>query len=250
MGCTCIARPTLPDSRGRDTTEVSKTERIPGIAHVTFTDSTMRVDPMLGDAIRYVAVDSVRFRQPDEPEATLVFVRDDANERSQGIESMGAGLGQSMARVSAVDALGSLWLAALWVAGLVLSLVAMMFGALRWVVRRLRRTPASVSVSRTAWRVAACAAAFVAMQALLLSIGSEDIQALGTRTAISASLWAAGILFGLGALIGAAITWQTPAVPGRWARVSLWTVRVVTSLNVVAATYLTLGGGIGWRTWV
>jgi hypothetical protein len=32
--------------------------------------------------------------------------------------------------------------------------------------------------------------------------------------------------------------------------VSLWTVRSVATLNVIAAAYLVVTGWIGWRTWV
>ena len=225
-------------------------ERIPGIVHVTFSDSAMRLKPMLGAARLYVAVDSMLFRRPGEPGATLAFVRDEANGRPEGIESFGAGLGASMARVPALDAVGSFAIAALWVAGLALSLVAMVFGALRWVVRRVRRLPATRAAAALPWRVAALAAVLIVTQLALLAFGSDDLQALGTLSATSGGVLVAGYLFCLASLAGARSAWGTARGEGRWSRVSLWTVRSAATLNVIAAAYLVTAGWIGWRTWV
>jgi len=227
-------------------------ERIPGVVRVSFTDSSLRVKPMLGEPGNYVAVDSVRFRRPGEPEATFVFVRDDANGRPEGIETMGAGLGMSMARVPAVDAIGTFAIAALCIAGVALSLVAMVFGALRWVVRRVRRRPSAAAAAAMPWRVAAFVAILATVHFGLLGAGSGDVRAIGTLTPLSGTMWATGILFGLAALAGAVLTWRTPApaAAGRWARLSLWTVRGVATTNLIAAAYLTYWGWIGWRTWV
>ena len=225
-------------------------ERLASVIHVSFTDSTARFKPLLGPAKGYVAVDSTRFRRPGEPEATIAFVRDDANGRPEGIEAFGTGLGSSLARVPAIDAVGTPAIAALWVLGLVLSFVAMLFGGLRRVVRRLRHQPSTVSVVAAPWRVAACVALLIVMHLVLFAVGSGSIRAVGTLTLVSGAIWAAGILFGLAALVCAAVAWRTRAVEGRWARLSLWTVRGVATLNVIAAAYLTFWGWIGWRTWV
>ncbi len=225
-------------------------ERIPGIVHVTFTDSVMRLKPMLGAASNYVAVDSMLFRRPGEPGATLAFVRDEANGRSEGIESFGAGLGASMARVPALDAVGSFAIAALWAAGLALSLVAMVFGALRWVVRRVRRHPVARAAAALPWRISALAAAFIVTQLALLAFGSDDLQALGTLSATSGGVLVAGYLFCLASLAGARLAWGAASAEGRWAHLSVWTARGVATLNVIAAAYLVMSGWIGWRTWV
>jgi len=225
-------------------------ERIPGIVHVTFTDSTMRLKPMLGAGSNYVAVDSVRFRRMGEPEATLAFVRDETNGRAEGIESFGAGLGASMARVSVIDAVGSFAMAALWVAGLALSLVAMVFGALRWVVRRVRRRPATRAVTAMPWRVAAIATMCIVVNVACIAIGSNDLQAMGNLTAWSGGMLAAGYLYCLASLAGARIAWGAAPAEGRWSRVSLWMVRGAATLHVIAAAYLVMSGWVGWRTWV
>ncbi|MBL0171183.1 MAG: serine hydrolase [Gemmatimonadaceae bacterium] len=225
-------------------------ERIPGIVHVTFRDSTMRLKPILGDAIDFVAVDSVRFRQPGQSEATLVFVRDDANGRAEGIEWVGATLGVSMARVTAVDGVGRFAVAVVWIAGLCLSGVAMAFGALRFMIRRVRRRSVHRASTAPAWRIAAAAASLVVVQIALFSVGIESVQTLGNPTPISVSIWVIGMLFGFLALLCAWVAVRVPASPSRWALVSRWSVRAVAGLNVVAATYLLVNGWIGWRTWL
>lgn len=225
-------------------------ERIPSLLHVSFTDLTMRFKPILGPANTYVAVDSGRFRRMGEPEATLVLVRDDANGRSEGIELFSTKLGSSLARVPAVDALGTSAIVVLWVAGLALSFIAMVFGALRWMVRRMRRRPSTVATAATPWRVAAGVALLVVTHFVLLAVGSGDINAIGRLTLVSGTIWAAGILFALAALVGAVVAWRTRAAEGRWAGCSLWTVRGVATLDLIAAAYLTYWGWIGWRTWV
>lgn len=225
------------------------TERIPGVAHVTFTDSTMRIKPLFGDARTFVPVDSLRFRRRGEPEATLVFVHDEVNGRPEGIESVGAGLGASMARISALDALGSALLAALWTVGLVLALLAMVFGAVRWVVRRVRRREAARPATATAWRVEAVVAALIVAQIALFARGVESLQAIGTLSPLSVSIWASGVLFAVVALIGAVVAWRTPRAPGVWATTSRWTVRAIALVNVIAVWYLIASHWIGWRTW-
>jgi hypothetical protein len=225
-------------------------ERIPSLLYVSFTDSTLRLKPILGAGNTFVAVDSMRFRRAGEPEATLAFVRDGANGRTEGIELFGTKLGSSLARVGAVDALGTSAIVVLWVAGLALSFIAMVFGALRRMVRRVRHRPSTVATAATAWRVAAVVTLLVVTHFVLLIVGSGDINAIGRLTFLSGTVWSAGILFALTALMGAVVAWRMPAADGLWARLSLGTVRGVAMLNVIAAAYLTYWGWIGWRTWV
>ena len=226
------------------------TEHIPSLTRVSFTDSTMRVKPILGAGHDYVAVDSVRFRRYGQSEATLVFVRDEANDRAEGIETVGAGLGESLARVSAVNGLGGFAIAALFVVGIALSLVAMVFGALRWLVRRVRGRSTGRSVNAVPWRVSAAVALLIVVNIAGIVIGANDLQALGNLSPVSGTAWAAGILFCLGTVAAAWITWRARRVEGRWARMSLWSVRTIAAVNVVTAAYLVFWGWIGWRTWI
>jgi CubicO group peptidase (beta-lactamase class C family) len=224
-------------------------QRIIGVRPVAFAGSTMRLGQLIGAASTYVAVDSARFRRPGEPEATLAFVHDEANGRPEGIESVGAGLDGSMARVPAIDAVGSVTIAMLWLCGLLWSVVAMAFGGLRWVVRRVRHQPTMVAVAPAPWRFAAAASLVFLVHLVSFGVGSDDIHLGGTLTLVSGTMWATGILFALAALAGAVVAWRTRAASGRWAHLSSWTVRGVATLNLLAAAYLTAWGWIGWRTW-
>ena len=224
-------------------------ERIVGVRHVTFTDSAMMMKPIIGRGVDFVAVDSLRFRRKAEPEATLAFVHDTANGRDAGIESVGAGLGASMARVSAIDAVGTFVTSALFVIAQALALIAILFGAVRWIVQRLRHRTLVRPPAVFAWRATAMLAVLFAANVGLLIIGSDDIRAIGSLTLLSGTSWLAGVLFALGAVPSAVIAFRRVAVSGRWSSVSMWTVRAVAALDVVAAAYLVVFGWTGWRTW-
>ncbi|HEX7545321.1 MAG TPA: serine hydrolase, partial [Gemmatimonadaceae bacterium] len=189
-------------------------ERLGALSYVSFTDSTMRMKPILGATANLVAVDSIRFRRVGEPEATLAFVRDDANGRPEGFELFSTKLGTSAARKSALDAIGTSAIAALWVLGIALSCVAMVFGGLRWMVRRLRRLPSTRSVAAVAWRAAAFVALLIVTHFVLLAVGSGDVRAIGELTPLSGTMWAAGILFCLAVLVGAMVAWRTRTAEG------------------------------------
>jgi CubicO group peptidase (beta-lactamase class C family) len=221
---------------------------IPSIAEVSFTDTAMRFAPWLDDEHGYVPVDSLRFRRKTESEATLAFVRDAENQRPAGIEMQGGGLFMSLTRISTLDAVVSMVCMTLWVASLALSFLAMVFGGVRWVVRRSRRRPTPRAAVAVPWRLAAIASACVAANFVFAMLGSGDVQTLGRVTWISVSVLLAGYLYCVFALILVRTVWATPG-GGRWARVSLWSVRAVAVLHVIAAAYLVSMGWIGWRTW-
>lgn len=225
-------------------------ERIPNMVYVSFSDLTMSVKPLLGPARAFVPVDSLRFRMMGQNQATFAFVRDAANGRPEGFERIGGSLGQSFARVSTASAITRIAVAALWLAGLGLTVVAMVFGALRWVVRKVRRTMAARATAAIAWRVAAATTLCLLLNVVCISIGSGNIANLGTLTMWSAGLLLTGYLYCVGALASARIAWSTPHGTERWTAVSVWTVRGVAMLHVVAAASLVMQGWIGWRTWV
>ena len=226
------------------------TEHIPSLARISFTESTMTMNALLGSSTEYVAVDSVRFRRRGASEATLVFVADDANGRPQGIEAVGSGLGGSFARVSAFNALGGFAVALVFVAGLLTSLVAMLFGTVRWMVRRLRHRPDLRSAAATPWRLAALAAVFVLANVLFVLIGTDDLQRIGTLSLFSGGAYATGLLFALVAFAGVWLSWRARGADRTWGKLSLWSARLVNSANAATAVYLIYWGWIGWRTWV
>ena len=224
-------------------------ERIFSVTRASFDSLTLRMKPAFGAATIYVPVDSVRFRAMGQSEPTLAFVRDSANGRPEGIESFGGRLGASLARVSAIDAVGSLGVACLFIAGVLLSLIAVTFGALRWTVHRIRRRPRLAPAAAPAWRMAAFAALCMVVHIAMLAIGTGDIEALGTLSTVSGTLWAAGIAFCIATLLLALRAWSAPAAGGRWWLVSRVTVRGVAVLNLAAATYLVMWGWVGWMSW-
>jgi len=224
-------------------------ERVFALTHASFDDLTLHLEPPFGDVTVFVPVDSVRFRAMGQSEPTLAFVRDDANGRPEGIESFGNRLGVSMARVPAIDAVGTLGVACLFIAGCLLSLTAMAFGALRWTVRRVRGRTHPAAPAASAWRVAALAALCMVVHVVMLAIGSGDVEALGTLSKVSGTMWLTGILFCIATLVLALLAWNTQA-EGRWQGVSRFTVRSVAVLNLAATTYLLMWGWIGWKPWV
>ena len=223
-------------------------EHIPSITHVTFTDNGMHVGGWLDKGDDYVAVDSLRFRRTYDTEATLAFVRDPANNRPQGIELQGSGLFDSMGRISATEAMLSMACTVLWLAGLALSVIAMLFGAVRWIVRKLRKQPSTRAAAATSWRVAAIATLMMLLNLVCVALGSADVAALGNLTLYSGGMITAGYLFCLFTLMLGRTAWGAKAST-TWSRISLWTVRGVSVVNVVAAAYLVRWGWIGWKTW-
>ncbi|MBI3567820.1 MAG: serine hydrolase [Gemmatimonadetes bacterium] len=224
-------------------------ERLLDLSHITFTDSTLRLAPLMGKGSEFVPVGERLFRRRGEPVATLALVTDSANGRAEGTESFGSRLGGSTQRVSALDALGSLGVAALWLAGVALSAIVTLFGALRWIVRRVRGRAQVRAAVATPWRLAFASTLLVCVNVVLLGAGSGEVRFLGNLTALSATLWASGVAFAVLALIGLVAAFRSKAASSRWDKMSLVTARAVWVLNGVAAVYLTLGGYIGWRTW-
>jgi CubicO group peptidase (beta-lactamase class C family) len=224
-------------------------ERLTNIGHVTFHDHSFILKPLFGDRMRYIAVDSLRFRRPGQREATLAFVRDAANDRERGIEDVGAGLGTSYAQVSAIDALGTVALTFGWVAAMVLALVAMLFGAGRWVWRRVRKQPAVRAEAAGTWRAVAVSALLIVAYVFLLATTAESLSVIGKRNAVTLCTYAIGWLFVASTLVGAWVAVGASAGASRWSRVSLMTARLAVALALVAAGYGVYWGLIGWATW-
>ena len=224
-------------------------ERIVSVSRVTITDTSLTLTPLFDKAEVGIPVDSTHFREAGEGAATMALVVDTANGRPAGIETMGGGLGTSWERVSTAQALTNIVLAALWLAGLLLTIAAALFGVVRWIARKVRKRPTPLAAAASAWWVALAAAVALLTNVILLSVGMNDLHAIGTLTGVSGGSWGAGVVFLALALIGVFVAWRGNATATRWERVSLVTVRLVLALNFVAATYLAWWGYIGWRTW-
>lgn len=228
---------------------VAFAERLLGVDHLTFTDTSLVLQPLLDDVSEMIPVDSLLYRGRGEPVATMALVSDPGNGASEGLENFGPRLGGSAVKVSAFNALGSAALAALWCLAALLSLAAALFGGVRWVVRRLRKRPTPRPAVATPWRWAMLATLFALLNVGLLIAASDDLLALGKLTAMSGGMHVAGVLFALASLAGVVIAVRGAAATTRWEKVSLATARVVLVMNLVAACYMTYWGYIGWRTW-
>ena len=214
----------------------------------SFTDSTLRISPVLGKATTLLAIDSMRFRTPGAGAATLALVPASMNDDTDGAEMA---LGDSLHRVPTGIALLQMLVAALWAVALTLSLVAMLFGGVRWLVRRVRkRHVPSDNPAAMFWRWAAASSLLLIANLGALSVASEDLNAIGSFSALSASAWTLGILFAAAAFAGAIAALRRRKGMTGWRRVSLFTARVALLLQAVAAGYLIAFGFIGWKTWV
>ena len=224
-------------------------ERILNVEHVTFGDSSVEVKPLFGDASTLIPVGPRLFRRANEPVATLVFVNDSANGRPQGMESFGARLGGSSARVSTLSALGTLALTCCWLAAVLWSVIVALFSAIRWIVRRMRMRTAAPSAATVPWRFAIAAGIAITVNLLVLVASANDVRVVGNATPPSIIVWVAGILFAIVSIAGGLVAYRRRATSTRWERVSLAAARIVITLDLVAAIYLTYWRYIGWRTW-
>ena len=224
-------------------------DRILGLRRITVGDAGLTVSPLIGEALRYVAVDSLRFRRPGEREATLALVRDEANGRPLGVEDAAGGLPTSLAKAATFEALGTVTVAMLFAAGIALSFLAMLWGGGRRLVARLRRRPLSPAPARAAWRWLALLGAVVTAWVALFSKGMADVLDLGNRNGLTVALW--GLGWGYLALSVVALWrgWRWDGAEGRWPRLSQGVARVLLAVSVTSAAYLTWWGLIGWRTW-
>ncbi len=209
----------------------------------------MVVAPLLGRARRFVAVDSMRFRRPGEREATLAFVRDEANDRAHGIEDVAGGLATSLGRVSAVRALGSIAIAAVCLGGLVLALIAMVWAVLRRVIAKARKQPFAAAPMRRAWRGLALLGVMSGAWLVLSGNAANDLQVIGNFNATTAIIWALGHVFVLGSALVLPFTWRGEASTGTWSALSRWTARSVMLCAVISAGYQLSVGVLGWKTW-
>lgn len=224
-------------------------ERLLGLMRMAFPGDSMRLRPLLGDALSFVPVDSVHFRQRGESVASLAFVHDAGNGRPLGIEMGSPGLGVSMARVGTGQVWTELILAGAWLLGSLAGVVALVVAPVRALVRRLRGVSPAPSPARSLWRSAIVASLLLAAIFVAVAMSGVDINQLGRLTPTSATIYAAGLAFAAWAIFGFGLALRRRPVSGRWQTASLWTARSVLALHLVAAGYLTYWGFIGWQTW-
>jgi CubicO group peptidase (beta-lactamase class C family) len=222
-------------------------ERILGLTQVTVSDSGLRVAPVLGGATDYLAVDSLRFRQRGQAVATLALTRDAANGRAFGMD--GGSLGASSERIGAASAIVQIGIAGLWLCAVALSLIAMVFGAVRWMVRRVRHRTQTPATAAPLWRTAAVLTALLLVHLICLQLARSDLSAFGTVSPLSVGMVLTGILFAVMALLGLLRALRRRPTTSRWDQLSVLTARSALVLYSIVAAYAVVGRYIGWRPW-
>jgi CubicO group peptidase (beta-lactamase class C family) len=222
-------------------------ERLIGLTHVTFSDSLALTRPMFGEVTAHPAVDSMRFRRHGQSVATLAFSRDSLNGRTRAFDDED---GTSFARISTGEAWISIALLVGWVVAVIVPLVAICFGMVRWLVRKARRRNTPTAPTAAQWRIAAGASAMMVLHAAALAAASSNLAAFGTVSRISVLLVGSAILFAVFAVYGLSDVLKPRDVTTRWTRWSLGLARAVLTLHAIAAAYLLMFGYIGWRPWV
>jgi CubicO group peptidase (beta-lactamase class C family) len=221
-------------------------ERIGSLTRLAFAGDTVSMRPLLDTPITLVAVDSLRFRRPGESVASVAFLRDGANNRPHGLESFGLG---SMSRVSGMQAVGELALAAVWLGAIAVGLLALVLLPLGALVRHLRKRPRATSASRSLWRALIVASLLVLAPFVAMMLGGAGIPELGNLTMVSGTMYVAGLLFAAWAVVGFGLALRRRQATTRWGALSLGTARGLLVVHLIAAAYLVYWGPIGWKTW-
>lgn len=222
-------------------------ERLLGLTRVTIGDSGARVQPLFGKAIEHPAVDSTLFRRDGQSVATLAFSRDSINGRVHGYEDEG---GASFARIATWEALITIVLLVGWIGAVLIPFVVIGFGAVRWLVRKVRRLVAPTSPVAAQWRIAAGASVMVVIHAAALTAALSNLAAFGTVSRTSVLIVGSAIVFAVFAVYGLSDVLKPRDLATRWSRGSLLLARAVLMLHAIAAAYLLMFGYIGWRPWV
>ncbi len=225
-------------------------ERLLGLSRLGATDTSLVLEPIIGDEHRYLPVSGLFFRDAREPVATMALISDSANGRPEAIEAMGYLLPASFARVSTGRAWTEIGVAALWLLGILVTVLVALVGAVRWLVRAIRRKQPGPSITRHMWRVTILAVLALAVGlGLFASMAVGGDLSIGRASLTTVGAWLALLLFALLAAVAVVVTFRRIAAAATPRRLSLLAVRAVAILNAVAAGYLIYWGFIGWRTW-
>jgi hypothetical protein len=217
-------------------------ERLVAMTRVSVTDSGLVMKPLLGKGKTYVPVSGTLFRGRDEPVATMALIEDSADGRDAAIEQMGYLLPVSYHRIPAALAWVSVGLAAMFLLGMV---VTVLF-ALVWVPRKLLGKLRGVKhLSARAWPLVATLSLVAFM--VIFIVSSDDLFALGTRNWRSMALFACTLIFPGASLLGLIAAWRAPA--GEMKGGVRFYARAVTLCFAIAAVYLAWSGMAGWRSW-
>jgi hypothetical protein len=228
-------------------------ERLFGLARLSVSDTALALDPLIGGAgatQRWVPVSGMQFRKASEPLATMALSADSADGRPEAIEAMGYLLPASLVKISPARAWTEIGVAALWLAGVLLTVLVAVLGAVIWLVRKIRGRQPAPSITRPMWRVTIVTVLALGIGFILFAlIASTGDLSVGTATFKTVGAWLALMLFAVLAAVSVVVTFRRIAAGARPRRVSLFALRTIAILNVIAAGYFIYWGFIGWRTW-
>jgi len=218
-------------------------ERMLGVVRVRMDDSTLTVDPVVGDAKRYVPVSETLFRGLDEPVATLAMVDDAADARPASLEVTSFGAPLSFRRISPAAACLTLGVGGAFC----LTTLASLLVGLAWIlVAVLRRGQHSDRVWLSVWPFVSAVSVVACF--LIVKTSREDALArFGAATAWSISLFACITLFAVASVVGLVMVARSPRSALRGpVRVHALVSGVV---NIIVVGYLAWWGVLGWRIW-
>jgi hypothetical protein len=225
-------------------------ERLLGLAHVTVDGGALVVARLLGPPSRYVPVAGATFRGTRDPVATLALVDDSADGRPVAIERVGYMLPTSLVRVATPVVAAELALVALWVVGVLLTLLVAAVWLARLALRRSARSAATPEA--TVWLLpVGTTVSLLLIAALAVHAYRDGPVSMGAPRPATVGIYLLLWLFAALAIAGVAIALRpTPRVADtRWHALALWAGRAVSVLNLIAAAYLLYWGPIGWRMW-
>ena len=207
-------------------------ERLLGIVSVEADGEGLTVSPLFGNALRLLPVAGDQFRREEEARASVVFVRDGADQYAQEVWI-------TRKRISAWSA----WIRWILSALSVLLMLSAPVFALIWLPRLMLGRLSGTSHLRARWVPLAAVACLVAC--VILSRAGAPL--LGRLTIWSVAFTALTWLFALCTLLGVWQVWTARHAPmhrGVW-----WHAALVSAANLVVLSYLGYGGLIGLRLW-
>jgi CubicO group peptidase (beta-lactamase class C family) len=230
---------------------VAAFERLLNLARVRVDGQRVRVEPLLGNASVFVALDTLRFRSVHGTAATLAFHANEAN--SQRPAMQGFNSGATYLRLPWWDVAGTFFGTASWLTAFLFGpLLALMLSA-RWLWQRMHRVSPSPEENAdhvAAWWCAAGASGAVALFCWAALTGFQDLQRLGNLTPLSLTVAAAPFAYLLMTAAGLRLAWRGAHVlPALHTRVLRRALQFTMLAHAVGAIYATRYGIVFFIPW-
>ncbi|MFN7997687.1 MAG: serine hydrolase domain-containing protein [Bryobacteraceae bacterium] len=216
-------------------------DRITGLAHISLSESKLKIAPIQGPAKSYVPVTDRLWRSEKRPVPTLALITDLRDGRFVQAD------GTMYRIIPAWKALGQVGAAALILFLLATSLVFALYWVVALVFRRLRPLRGARLYLSVRILPLLAVLALLAAAAILAAGGDDNALRLGNMTPASLAICGLTIWFGILSPLALWQTWRARAWPIRRA---VWIHSILVSAAcTVLAGYLFYWGVIGLRTW-